>query len=85
MGEGRQSAIADARTLQPSADNYGIASMLRGVQAKLVVGASTDPAEREADEIAEGVIRRPDVPGAPAVRRSVTIGRQPASSHDLSR
>jgi hypothetical protein len=75
----RQPSALTAIGLQPSAGNHGVATLLAGVQAKLLVGASTDPAEREADEIAAGVMRRLDLPGGPTVRRSLTIGRQPAS------
>src|SRR5262249_22180468 len=43
------------------------------VQAKLVVGSPRDPLEREADEVADRVMRRADVPAVgaapPAVQR----------------
>lgn len=83
-GASHQAADAQARegplALQRTAGNAAVAGLIARLQTKLTVGASNDPLEREADEIARHVVgvlgsRREDALGVstaprPSLRRA---------------
>jgi len=77
--------------LQHSIGNQGVSRLLRshGIQAKLEIGAVDDPPEREADHVAERVMRMPASfshdAAAGTLQRKCTECKEEEEEHKLSR
>lgn len=77
-------SAAELELAPPNAFIGSFGGIRRYLQAKLVVGASDDPAEDEADVVAEQVMRkRVDEPG-PKMVGGVRISRKPASDTEIA-
>lgn len=84
-------ARLDVLTLQRTAGNSAVARLLRGpapsvspaLQAKVMVGAANDPLEREADRIADQVLRSWPATASAAEQEEIGVRRVAEPTGDL--